>query len=506
MKILITTAAFLFCICVGFLLWHDSAPHDIWWQMANGRLITESGSLVTEDPFTFTVEGSPYLNKYWLYEILTFKIFSLTGWTGLVILRAILIIGALISIYLCIGKKPVWLLMMLLVPALIIIDLRISLRAYWFTLLILPVFIRYCIKLFANEDFSCKNIGALLLLQVAWTNLHGEFFWGCLAAAIYFADYARKQIIARKSHSNLLRPSLYLLLIFAATLINPFGYKLVPGLISEATLVGTNTASTEWMPYVAVARPLNIIALLTLIVITTVTLIRAGKNISIPLAILFVYFALLSQYSLRFLGAFAFISCLTAMEHGPYLKTSERMTGRLTEAAACFAITGLLAIITSLCMGYFYYWQAENKYFGSGLIEEQFPVKTSEFLKNHSIKGNFINSWSHGGYLIWNNWPDIRIAEDGRTSPFPPELSAQIRAIADGSEKDLDEFSSKYHVDGAIVRREYTGLIIMLVRKAGWEPLFIGPNSSVWMTDDTIKKQNLQHLVLDIDKMERVKF
>ena len=64
---------------------------DVAYQIRAGQLMFESGSLVTTDPFTFTVFGEPWLNQQWGASIALGLGFELTGWGGLILMRALLI-------------------------------------------------------------------------------------------------------------------------------------------------------------------------------------------------------------------------------------------------------------------------------------------------------------------------------------------------------------------------------------------------------------------------------
>lgn len=496
--ILLLSAA---CLCI--LSWHISAPHDIWWQMANGRLIANTCRLVSTDSYTFTITGNTYNDKYWLYEILTYTLHKNFGWPGLAYLRMLLVLTAFTSLSSNIKKSPLWLLFLTAIPALILIDLRIMLRAYWFTLILLPVFLRLTTKIFSENDYSPRNIGLLCAIGVAWTNLHGEFFWGWACAGIFFADNIIRSIRRKTQSSQLIKAGSCLMLLLLSSLINPLGLNLITGLITEARLVAVHTSSTEWMPFAFVAQPLTWSAWIMLFLLTSFSIRQSGRRLSIPLLTIFIAFALLSQYSMRFIGIFTVASVFIAMEHGQHIKihkTSEKIAAGL---APVLNILACLTIIWTVSLGWFYNWQAEQKMFGCGIITSEFPVKSSEFLKNNNIKGNFINSWTHGGYLIWHNWPGILIAEDGRTSPFPAQLSSCLKAVSDGDEKAFSAFTKDYAPDGAIVPWQYTGMLSMLSARPDWHLLFAGPNSSVWMNTQSLTNQNKQHLAVNTEQMEK---
>ena len=59
----------------------------------------------------------------------------------------------------------------------------------------------------------------------------------------------------------------------------------------------------------------------------------------------------------------------------------------------------------------------------------ELPVACSRMMREAGLRGNFLNEWHLGDYLIWHNHPQIKVVEDGRTAPFPPDLSRRLIRI-----------------------------------------------------------------------------
>lgn len=503
MKYLTIPLLLLTATCLCLLSWHVSATHDIWWQMANGRLIMESGKLVSCDPYTFTIKGTPYFDKYWLYELLTYRIFSMLGWKGLALLLQAMVFAGLAALIASIKREPMWLLLAAAVPAILLIDLRILLRAYWFTLIILPVYLRFAQKYFLEKKQHTRDLVIVCLAQILWTNLHGEFFWGLLASGLFCAEGVFRICRDRQERASASRLIFGYAAVLLSTMLNPFGWRLPLEIVREAFLVTSAVESVEWLPFVRVARPLPMAAWAIMILLTGLSLGAAGKKASIALLGLFTCFALLSLYSMRFLGIFVVMAIFTMMEHGSHIKTSPALKARLDLLSSAAAIMGILCIAWSLAFGFFYTIQGELKLFGSGLLTSEFPVRSSEFLREHNIRGRFLNAWSHGGYLIWHNRPEIEIAHDGRTAPFPPELLSRLQAVINGNAEEFEDFAIKYKPDGAIVPWQYTKLAQLLAASEDWSLLYLGPNASVWMNTTSLVSQDKQGLILkpgEIDK------
>src|SRR2546426_2730520 len=52
---------------------------DLWHHLARGRAIVESGQLLNEDRFTYTVAGQPLRDVNWGWQVLFFELFQLGG-------------------------------------------------------------------------------------------------------------------------------------------------------------------------------------------------------------------------------------------------------------------------------------------------------------------------------------------------------------------------------------------------------------------------------------------
>src|SRR5207244_6587495 len=52
---------------------------DIWWHLRTGQLIVHSHHLFHADPYSFTRSGQPWVYHEWLFDLLAFSIFCVSG-------------------------------------------------------------------------------------------------------------------------------------------------------------------------------------------------------------------------------------------------------------------------------------------------------------------------------------------------------------------------------------------------------------------------------------------
>lgn len=173
---------------VGFaLLWaclaacyqHIPSP-DLWWLLADGRLISQTGSIPNTDPFSWSARGLPWHNDQWLAGWLAFQVYRVAGLEGLHLAKA-LILTSTLAVLLDTGRRlrsdgqTDWLL-----PALALslfcaegryfFDVRAYLATY-FGLALLWRWLQLQERL---------HPAAVFLLFMVWANLHGGVSSGLL--------------------------------------------------------------------------------------------------------------------------------------------------------------------------------------------------------------------------------------------------------------------------------------------------------------------------------------
>src|SRR4051812_24990186 len=62
------------------------ADADLYWHIATGRKIWESGSFPQIDEFSHTFRGHPWIARDWLGDLTYFGAYSLLGWRGVVMI------------------------------------------------------------------------------------------------------------------------------------------------------------------------------------------------------------------------------------------------------------------------------------------------------------------------------------------------------------------------------------------------------------------------------------
>ncbi|HDL77745.1 MAG TPA: hypothetical protein ENG36_03150 [Lentisphaerae bacterium] len=474
------------------LVFHARVYYDWWWQMANGRHWWHTHRILRTDPFTFTIRGQPYIDKYWLSEILLYPVFAHWGFTGTSVIHGLLLLGMGIGVWRLVKRGSLDHFLLLCLPALILIEARSSLRIYLFSYLLLPFFLAAAWSQFiVRQSPSVKGIALLGALEAIWTNLHSAFLWGWLITALLSIVNCVRHYKQRLPPRQFVTRSAAVMaagsLVVAASLLNPYGPALVWDAVAGAINATFRSPSAEWISLFRLATPLTVLAWAALLLGSVVLISRSRHRL--PALLLLGIAAVMSINAYRHIGAFAIIAvCLTQLaQEFPQSGANHDISIRLTIAVGA----ALLLFFVLVCTNQLFHIQRELKRFGLGPITSELPVDAVSFVTEVGLSGNFINDWPYGGYLIWRLWPRIFIAEDGRTAPFPEELHRRLADFYRGDISAADSLLKEYDIAGAFVPWTCGSTISRLARDPFWDCIFVGPHSTVWVIRPVVESQDL---------------
>jgi hypothetical protein len=188
--------AVLFLAALALFGWFSTAvaDSDTWWHLKTGQYILQNRALPVPDPFSFTTYlGAPAypgeettrdfnLKHEWLAQVLFYLTYAAAGFPGLVLLRV-----AMVSAYSGLAGLVVFRRTSSFYRALtaagvtaLVAGFFLSDRPYQFTYLLLAA----TLAILEYRRWLWLLPGILLV----WANLHGGFFLGLLAVAVYCAE------------------------------------------------------------------------------------------------------------------------------------------------------------------------------------------------------------------------------------------------------------------------------------------------------------------------------
>jgi|Deesub1362A_J573_1020465.scaffolds.fasta_scaffold02377_2 hypothetical protein len=368
---------------------------DFFWHLRAGNTIWENKSIPSE-----------YFSTQWLGQLILYFVWKLTGFTGIVLMRALIYSAILSFLFVWMRREGVSFfisLFFLLFPAHLLLAFPNE-RPQILSFLLFPLTL-YLLEKFrkkhsqkdstpANTKTKAVSYWFLPLLIALWANIHAGFMLGFVCIWIYFIAeiiYFLRKKTSLKSLSVIaliaVAPSVILLLVRPQTLTFITGVArslLVPGAYMKSV--------QEYLSPITAALNLGeyFPSYWLFLLIAVFTLLRYVKIMPLHHVLLLIFFIALSLKSLRFMPFLTFLAPLVAVygfRHYQW-ENSRVLFAGFTAILALWLIFVPLNINTG--------------------ISENFPQDAVRFLQKTKPWGNIFNYQGWAGYLYWA-LPDRKI-------------------------------------------------------------------------------------------------
>jgi hypothetical protein len=204
---------------------------DLWWHLANARLLCTTHHFIRVDSYSFTVQGERWTNPEWLSEVPYWFGYLLHGLTGVHLVALIAFCANLLFVYFRCNSKS-----------------SHAGAAFWVALLsffmmainggartIVIAYLAMNVEMVILESVETGKTGRLWLLPIlfcVWINLHGSWIIGLGLLALYILSGlftlkigAFEQTAFSAADRN--RLILVFFISVAALMVNPYGWRLI---------------------------------------------------------------------------------------------------------------------------------------------------------------------------------------------------------------------------------------------------------------------------------------
>jgi len=396
--LLLFLAGLLFYLSFGYT---EMAGSDMWWHVAAGRELLQTGTLWMVDDWSYTAAGSDWLNHEWLSDIIYYTWVSLWGveslvyWKWLVVVTTFLLLQAALARIS--GNGFAGLVCAVLAAA--IAAPFIDVRPHLYTLL------NFCLLLFLLLGRRA-NPWLLVPLFVVWVNLHGGFFFGLMALGILLFPW-------RDLRLESLRFAAFVgLACVLAAALNPSG---VGTFLYPLKYAFDDTSPfrqlAEWQPPDkpgGIRSPLFFVFRWAPAVALLYLLPPVRRRVAIPwegIALTALTLAM-AMTSRRFIPLFAIsLAVLLAPLVGLLLAfLRNRLAGLGLATALLLAAAWRVLPYPLQAAPAFHYLVAEYSY----------PVDLVNFMQVNGLRGNVFAYYNWGGYLHWRTDGALKVYIDGR--------------------------------------------------------------------------------------------
>lgn len=416
-------------------------------HLATGRLILDSGSVPSADPYTFSAAGEPWVVQSWLVSVILATTEALGG-IGAVRLLA----GVAAGIVAALGWR-------LLRPADGLVA-RLGLAALfvatggqlWAERPLMLGLIAFGLTMLAAE--GGLHPAWLLPLGWVWVNSHGSFPLGL----VYLGVVALGTRLDGASAQRELRCLRWAVAGTLAGVIGPLGLRALtfPVQLLQRQELLSNVIEWQAPSFDDVSQR----AFLLQIVLAIVLLARRPSYRTGLVTAAFCAAALLGSRNIA-VASLALLPGMAAAVAG---------IGTLASAARPKLLPGLLAL--SVLAGAFFVGLRAQ---GPPLRLTAYPIDALAYLEGHEVDLNQVRMATPevvGNLMTYVYGPGRRVFYDDRFDMFPEEVSTASLALGDAAPSafsELDDF------DISVVTIQRTGpLALALTREPGWRSLYLG--------------------------------
>ena len=404
---------------------------DLGWHLALGRLISLTGEIPRVEPFSYFLPNHEFIAHSWLSDVLIFRLHEILGLWGVASWYMLVASVGTWLLVLSRNKEKIesvrWDLILMSMGLQWLVIAFLGLRTHLYSYLGLSILVW-----FFARDLNKKYLPIVFMF---WSNLHAGFLLGLVAMmAGSMIDILRRKIVDVKILGML---ALELGLVFASTLINPYGLGIYKQAFSLAGAGQVRSLNTDWLPLLSTSLPSESVSLrlgLVLLSVSFLVLVKGKKLEKLGLLVSL----LLSLYSLRFVLVLLVSVVLMTSDWLKSVKSkleSQTLGLKFGLLAFCLVFVGLWGEAGTTLSSEEEFAQAHN-----------YPIKGLEYLyQNNLADKHLINEYDWGGYLDWK-LPDAKVFIDGRMDHYRYENQEFIGVysqIVEGLRLETDVFGGE---------------------------------------------------------------
>ncbi|MBL7071077.1 MAG: hypothetical protein ISS26_02755 [Candidatus Omnitrophica bacterium] len=472
-KILCTLAIIFFCVQAFS---DNKADVDLWGNVGFVKAPVWDQDFQRVNTFSFTEPDYPWFNHEWLGQYLLYLTYAHSGNTGLLLLKLALGLCVMYVLYIAMRgackSGPVKFLLLLLIIS--TAGYGFSTRPHLFTYLFYALLL-----LFLRRNRTIKP-GQLILfpvLGVIWVNLHGAFFAGIILLVFYLIFEALKKLYlkGKGASSGITMISIAIVLFTAATLINPYGFRLWNFIFYSAGIA--RPFLSEWAPFTRMAyfnEHMDFVMLCAISIIAVVFSNRPKDPAWLGILLVLFVSAIMMR---RNIPLFAITAAFVIPEHledvaGPHLYS---IGSKIPRAVPIICLSVFLII-----SGIYTFTFEKTDPAEIEIPQNRFPVDAVRFLKANGISGNALIFFDWAEYCIWKLYPDCRVFLDGRLCS-----AYSVGTVDDYFDflymgRDWEDALDDYPTDIVFIHRANPVYLNMLSR-AGWSLAYENEISGIFL-------------------------
>lgn len=462
------------CLSGGSAGWEALlADADVGWHIRTGEWILDHHAVPHQDLYSFSKAGAPWYAWEWGSDVILGALHRTTGLKGVVLLAGVLIgifSWTLLRRMTSAGSHLAWALVVSLLGV-GAASIHFLARPHLFTLLFLSLSM-WMIEIDRREqsELSARRLWLLVPLTIVWTNLHGGFLALIAVLGLTAIGFAAEAWMKRAEFSDALRYLALAAACAAASLVNPYGWRLhlhVAEYLRSDWI--RNTIQEFQSPVFRSENLLQFEALMLAGLIAAGLLFRRRR---VAEGLWIVYLAHMSLASVRHVPIFVTVCApVIALEASGWWRA-------WTNGARKSSLVGIVNQISRESMHSFLRSSAWPFLMVAGMAvmgapirwPKDFPARVFpvDMIHRHEaqlMSGRLLTTDQWGDYLIYLN-PDHKVYVDGRSDFYGPEVGNEYLAMT-GGQWNWRQLLDKNGFTGVLLPSEVP-LCQLLKQDPGW--------------------------------------
>ncbi|MFL5681213.1 MAG: hypothetical protein ACJ77B_11500 [Chloroflexota bacterium] len=441
---------------------------DLTYHLRAGSMTLDAGVIPSHDSFTFTAAGDPWVNQQWGAQVLLAAVYRAAGWTGLVVLRAVLV-GLLFGFILAacraqgVSRRAA---AGLTLAAFVVSAVALGLRPQ----LIGMVLFAATLLVVVRRREHRRQLWLVVPIVALWANIHGSFFLGPVILGLaWLQDLDERQPAAGTI--------LVALAASIAACVTPFGaavWGYAAGLTTNALVT---SRITEWQP--TSLRSIPGMLFYGSVLIVAVLLARRGHRASWPTLLWLALFFGIGAYAIRGVAWWPFAAAVVV---AGLLAEDGRAVAERTERPRRMnlALAGAFVLVAVVLLPL---WRPLDAGLGApaGVVGNAPSGITAAVRQLARPDDRLFNPQPWGSWFEFA-MPSLPVAIDSRIEVFPVEVWDDYEAVTSGVagwQATLDRWGATIVVAGA----EDPAFVARLTA-AGWVSRYSDADGTVLVRGD----------------------
>jgi len=459
---------------------------DFGFHLKSAQWMLENGKFIYTDSFSYTSSGNNYYNLQWLYQLMQYSIYKVSGDTGNIVFNTVLICCAFFIALLKHRKSNPSYSGFGAVLLVAVLGLNFEIRPH------VVSWIYLALTIYILEEYKqtkTKRIFWLPIIIMMWVNTHSLAVLGLVVICIYNVGiyFETKQF-----DKSLLRFSLFSLIAFS---INPYLFKSYGFVLDQFGIIAGGSVQKNFMgeiqsPFVLtelktqglkyLINPLFYMQLLGLVALLSAFISFKKRNFCD--ALLVVVFFYLFNSALKNYGYFVVATLPITVKNLSSFSVKSKNSKLFNPINLRLLLFTVLIIISLTTITNAFGIARKSPYkFGIGIDKNALPVDAVKFLKTNNIKGKMLNHIDFGGYLMYHY--DEKVFIDGRIEI--PNQNFLKKYFASRSAEGFENLLNEYNP--AIIIFPYlsaTGWWINLMKNANYRPVYFDQLAIIYLRKD----------------------